>query len=101
MVRLLLATGNVDVESKDRDGRTPLSWAAENGHEAVLRLLLATGNVDAESKDIGGQTPLSRAEENRREALVELLLATVIIDIDSDKDGEIPQSPLRRKRKRC
>jgi ankyrin repeat protein len=66
----------------------------------VVRLLLATGNVDAESKDIGGQTPLSRAGENRREAVVQLLLATVIIDIDSDKDGEIPQSPLRRKRKR-
>ena len=65
-----------------------------------MRLLLATGNVDAESKDIGGQTPLSRAGENRREAVVQLLLATVIIDIDSDKDSEIPQSPLRRKRKR-
>ncbi|KAL3440228.1 hypothetical protein BJX65DRAFT_290909 [Aspergillus insuetus] len=29
--------GNVDVESKSRLGRTPLSWAAENGHEGVMR----------------------------------------------------------------
>jgi ankyrin repeat protein len=29
----------VDVDSKDDGGRTPLSWAAEIGHEAVVKLL--------------------------------------------------------------
>ena len=28
-----------DVDSKDKNGRTPLSWAAESGHEAVVKLL--------------------------------------------------------------
>jgi ankyrin repeat protein len=38
-VRLLVENG-VDPESKDKtSGRTPLWWAAENGHEAVVRLL--------------------------------------------------------------
>jgi ankyrin repeat protein len=42
-VKLLLEKG-ADVESKDRyDGRTPLSWAANNGHEAVVKLLLQEG----------------------------------------------------------
>ena len=52
VVKLLLATGQVDVDSKDTIyNRTPLSWAAENGHEAVVKLLLATGQVDVDSKD--------------------------------------------------
>jgi ankyrin repeat protein len=33
----------VDVDSKeDWFGQTPLSWAAENGHEAVVKLLEKT-----------------------------------------------------------
>ena len=28
----------VGPDSKDSDGRTPLSWAARNGHEAVAKL---------------------------------------------------------------
>jgi ankyrin repeat protein len=40
MVKLLLATGKVDIDPKDSEhGRTPLSWAAEGGHEAVVKLL--------------------------------------------------------------
>jgi serine/threonine-protein phosphatase 6 regulatory ankyrin repeat subunit A len=37
-VRLLLEKA-VDVDSKDSEGRTPLWWAARNGHEAVVQLL--------------------------------------------------------------
>jgi ankyrin repeat protein len=40
VVRLLLAKDGVDPDSKDsRYGRTPLSWAAVNRHEAVVLLL--------------------------------------------------------------
>ena len=34
-MRLLLAKDGVDADSKDGDGRTPVSYAAENGQEAV------------------------------------------------------------------
>ena len=62
-----------DVNAEDKDGRTPLSWAAGNGHEAVVKLLLDK-NADIESKDKYGRTPLSWAAENGHEAVVKLLL---------------------------
>ena len=48
-MRLLLDKG-ADFEAKDKWGQTPLSWAAENGHEATVRLLLDKG-ADFEAKD--------------------------------------------------
>ena len=56
-------------------GRTPLLYAAWNGHEAVVNLLLATENIDIDSRDNLGQTPLSRAAQNGQEVVV-VLLAT-------------------------
>ena len=42
-MKLLLEKG-ADVDSADkREGRTPLSWAAVRGHEAVVKLLLEKG----------------------------------------------------------
>jgi ankyrin repeat protein len=38
-VMKLLSGKGADIESKDRDGRTPLSWAAQSGYEAAVRLL--------------------------------------------------------------
>jgi ankyrin repeat protein len=63
-----------EVDSKDIYSRTPLSWAAGNGHEAVVKLLLATGKADIDSKDSGyGRTPLSWAARYGQEAVVKLL----------------------------
>jgi ankyrin repeat protein len=67
-------TGKADVDSKDSYGRTPLWWAARNGHEAVVKLLLETGEVDVECKDENDWTPLSWAIEGGHEAIVKLLL---------------------------
>ena len=33
----------IDIDSKGYDGRTPLSWAAQKGHEAIVKLLLEIG----------------------------------------------------------
>jgi ankyrin repeat protein len=54
----LLLVRGVSVESRDEYGRTLLSWAAGYGNEAVVRLLLAEG-ADANSKHRYGRTHLS------------------------------------------
>lgn len=51
------------VNSKDEMGRTPLSWAAENGHEAIFRPPPAMSQVDINSKDDKGQVLLSWARK--------------------------------------
>ena len=71
--KALLAWDDVDLNSKDRGGRTPLSWAAEKGHEAVVKTLLAREDVDLNSKDRDGQTPLSWAVRNGYEVVAKLL----------------------------
>jgi ankyrin repeat protein len=42
VVKLLLEKG-AELETEDRHGWTPLSYAARNGHEAVVKLLLEKG----------------------------------------------------------
>ncbi|RYP62481.1 hypothetical protein DL771_009725 [Monosporascus sp. 5C6A] len=82
---------NVDADSKDNYGRTPLLWAAENGHEAIIKLLLDTGEVDADTKDHSSRTPLWWAVENGNKAIVKLLLDTGKVDADAkNKYGETP-----------
>ncbi|KAH8683989.1 hypothetical protein BGZ61DRAFT_519619 [Ilyonectria robusta] len=73
----------LDINCRDSHGRTPLSWAAIEGHEAVVKLLLATdkvdidaGNVDVNVGDYCGKTPLSYAAKRGNEDIVKLLLAT-------------------------
>jgi hypothetical protein len=93
VVKLLLETGKVEADSKDEDGRTPLSWAASNGREAIVKLLLKTGKVEADSKDEDGRTPLWWAASSGREAIVKLLLETGKVKADlKDKYGQTPLS---------
>jgi len=39
-----------ELEAKDTDSRTPLLWATERGHEAVVKLLLDKG-AELKTKD--------------------------------------------------
>ncbi|UKZ78861.1 hypothetical protein TrVFT333_006607 [Trichoderma virens FT-333] len=59
-------------DPEDSYNRTPLSWAAENGHEAVVRLLLNKG-ANPKATDHLGLTPLSWAIQGGHEAIVRLL----------------------------
>jgi len=64
-----------DLDTKDSYGRTPLSWAVEKGHEAVVALLLEKGaKLEAKSNYNYGRTPLLYATRDGHEAVVTLLL---------------------------
>ncbi|KAL8410381.1 hypothetical protein RB596_000186 [Gaeumannomyces avenae] len=72
---ILQRADHIIINTKDGNGRTPLSYAAENGHGAV-KLLLTTGKVKVDKKDRYGRTPLSYAAGAGHGAVVKQLLAT-------------------------
>jgi ankyrin repeat protein len=65
VVWLLLTRSDVQADSKDREGRTLLSHAAREGHEALIKLLLARSDIAPYLTDDRGRTPLSHAAEGR------------------------------------
>ncbi|KAK1762458.1 ankyrin repeat-containing domain protein [Phialemonium atrogriseum] len=74
---------------KDTYNRTPLLWAAEEGHEAVLEILLCKG-AGANLKDGFGRTPLFWAARQGNETIVKMLLEKDVDPDQKDEDGESP-----------
>ena len=88
-----LKHGGVDANSKDKNGATPLFWAASRGQKAVVQLLLDQEGVDADSTDNDGLTALSLAAITIHTATVKLLLEhkDAKANINSkDDNGETP-----------
>jgi len=78
---------------RDNLGRTPLSFAALAGHEAIVRLLVGRPDVDVDSKDRYDRTPLSWAAVEGHEAVVRLLVDREGVDAESeDYMGRTPLS---------
>ena len=59
VVKQHLAAGT-DVNSKDKDGWTPLHEAAYEGHKQIVKLLVTKG-ADVNANDDDGETPLDVA----------------------------------------
>ncbi|KAF2824303.1 ankyrin [Ophiobolus disseminans] len=70
----LLKRENVDPDSSDNAGRTPLWWAAKSGRMTVVESLLARKGVNPESMDNDGHTPLLCAIDNEHTVIIRLLI---------------------------
>ncbi|GAM33366.1 hypothetical protein TCE0_004f00213 [Talaromyces pinophilus] len=84
-----LLTLGVEMDIKDDEDRSPLSWAAKSGYETVVNVLLGH-KADIESMDKFRQTPLSWAAENGHEGVVRLLLAKSANLESTDEMGRTP-----------
>jgi ankyrin repeat protein len=71
--RMLLIKG-IEIETKDKNGNTPLIIAAMYGHVEICKLLLDHG-AKIESKDDNGFTPLLSACQNGHLSVISLLIA--------------------------
>ncbi|KAL9661905.1 hypothetical protein QQ045_026733 [Rhodiola kirilowii] len=79
----------VPVDVKDSEGRTPLHWAVDRGHQDMVELLMSK-NADVNAKDNEGQTPLHYAATCEREVIAEYLVKHNAVTNIKDSDGCIP-----------
>jgi ankyrin repeat protein len=86
-----LAQNNIEVNLKDVDSCSLLSYATQNGHLEVTKLLLAQYDIEVNLKDCHSHSPLSYATENGNLDMMKLLLSQDNIDVNSkDNWGQLP-----------
>ena len=83
-----LAAGT-NVNAKDENGKTPLHFAAFQGHTAIAELLIAKG-ADLNAKDNQGATPLHGASLFGFGLIVELLIDKGADVNAKNDDGDTP-----------
>ena len=76
-------------DARDKDGKSPLHFATDNGSaEAVTALLDAGADLDARA--VNGMTPLHFAAENGHAEAVTTLLEEGVDSNVRDNDGKLP-----------
>jgi len=73
LVKEHLAAG-VDVNTKDKEGWSPLRYAAQYGYNEIVELLISSG-ADVNTIDEEGETPLHKAAMMNHWEIIKLLIA--------------------------
>jgi uncharacterized protein len=71
-VNILLSTGQVNIDARDKTGKSLLMCIARSGSKELTQLLLDVG-ANPDLKDWQGQTALDKAVENGWEEVIKLL----------------------------
>lgn len=66
IIEQLLACDEINPDSPDHRGQTPLMWAAQNRQVDAVRLFMATGKVNPERRDNDGWTAKIHAEKRNK-----------------------------------
>lgn len=84
VAKLILDKDSTAINVRDTvHGRTPLLWAAQNGHDMIVGYLLQIKDLDVDVVDKAGRTSLSRAAGAGHATVVELLLGTSKVNVNS------------------
>ena len=94
-IQKLLLDG-VPPDTKAGMSRTPLWWAAQQGHKAVVELLVGRDDVDTNSLNRAGQGPIFEPCVFGNIKIVELLLDNGADPMHMDEDGRTPASVAKR-----
>jgi len=82
---------SIGLESRDKDGRSPLSYAAEWGHDAIVRLLVDEYNVEADSRD---KMVVRRCHTLQNGATMQLYDCSWMSTTSRQTQGQSGRSPL-------
>lgn len=82
-----IVANGINVNMRDRDGKTPLHWAARNGCVDAVKTLLSVG-ANKDARDAQGCTPLLTAVMFGNADVVQVLLAAGVKSMHEIKEDQ-------------
>jgi hypothetical protein len=79
---MLLKVDTIDVNIRDKEGRTALMIACANGHDNIVEMMLKVDTIDVNIRAKEGRTALMCACAKGNDNIVEMLLKVDTIDVN-------------------